>query len=312
MGFMVTTSAVRPTLAAAVVSRNKALQRSRFAAAGIRQPDYLVVDDLRDAWDWAAQRLPVVVKPLSSTGSAGVEQVADRQRLTEVTERRAGHGRLLVEAEVEGPEFSWEAVVVDGFIRFTNVTAKETTGPPQFVEVVHRAAADLPEQSRRAIDALGARVLAAISMRTGVVHLELRMTAHGPSVLEIAVRMPGDRLMELMEFTYGQNWYDLLVLAALDRELPELDREPSGYAASYLVPTAGGTVTEIRGVDEVRAHPCVVRADVMVAPGTQVPATTSSLERVGGVLLSAPTRDELEDALSYVRDTFEVVTTPAG
>ena len=44
-----------PGLAAAVVSRNKALQRGVFAAAGVAQPEYVVTDDLTTVADWAAE-----------------------------------------------------------------------------------------------------------------------------------------------------------------------------------------------------------------------------------------------------------------
>ncbi len=65
-----------PSLQAAVISRNKALQRGRFAAHGIGQPAYRLTDDLASTAEWAATHFPVVVKPLSSAGSVGVELVA--------------------------------------------------------------------------------------------------------------------------------------------------------------------------------------------------------------------------------------------
>lgn len=296
-----------PSLRAAVVSRNKALQRARFAAAGIGQPEYIVVDDLRSARDWAMERLPVVVKPLSSSGSAGVEQVADEEMLDAVIERRSGTGRLLVEKEVTGPEFSWEAMVVDGKVWCSNVTAKETTGPPQYVEVVQRSAALVEPELRRRIEDLGEQVLSVLSMRTGMVHLEFRVAPEGISVMEVAVRLPGDGVMELLELSYGENWYDLLVRAALGWELPKVPSEPRLFAASYLPPMTAGTVTRIDGLEEIRNHPLVVSADIFVSVGQRVPATTHSLERAGQVVMAAPTRDELEGVLSMVREKLQVV-----
>ncbi|HEX8006932.1 MAG TPA: hypothetical protein VF482_10955 [Trebonia sp.] len=92
-----------PSLRAATISRNKALQRAVFAAAAIRQPDYLVAEDIRDARDWAARRLPVFIKPLSLTGGAGVQYIIDEQDLDAAIQRRTGTGKLLVETEAAGP-----------------------------------------------------------------------------------------------------------------------------------------------------------------------------------------------------------------
>jgi biotin carboxylase len=297
-----------PSLHAAVLSRNKALQRATFASYGIGQPDYLVTDDLQDAAGWAATRLPVVVKPLSSAGSAGVELVGDLDAYHEVALRRAGERPLLVETAIEGPEFSWEALVSDGEVWFSNTTAKETTGPPHFVELAHRTGVRLPPDDAAQVERFTADVLAGLGMRTGLVHMEFRLDATGPTLMEVAVRTPGDFLMELLGLTYGVDWFELVVRAALGLPLPDPPLGPVRSAAVYFPTAAPGVVTGIRGLDEVSAHPCVVEAKVMVAEGQVVAPLRSSAQRVGHVLLAADRPDELEAALAFVWDTLDVCT----
>jgi biotin carboxylase len=301
-----------PSLRAATISRNKALQRGRFAAAGIRQPAYLVTDRLAEASEWAAAHLPVVVKPLSSAGSAGVELVPDAAGFAEVAERRKDEGRLLVEEAVGGPEFSWEALVVEGQVWFANLTAKETTGPPNFVEISHCSAAKLDDPDRARIDEFGTSVLRAIGMCTGLVHLEFRMSPAGPAVMEIAVRTPGDHLMDLLCLTYGLDWFELVVRAALGKSLPAAPTGPIRYAASYLPIAPAGTVIAINGLAEVRAHRAVVDAGISVAPGGHVAAAHSSNQRVGHVILAADDRVELAATLAEIRRTLVVLTQLAG
>src|SRR4051812_9928027 len=103
-----------PSLRASVLSRDKALQRGRFAARGLLQPGYLLTPSLAEAAEWASARLPVVIKPLSSGGSAGVELLGDAEDLAGALTRRGEEGPLLVEEAVSGPEYSWEALVADG------------------------------------------------------------------------------------------------------------------------------------------------------------------------------------------------------
>jgi cysteine synthase A len=297
-----------PSLHAAVLSRNKALQRGRFAAHGVRQPEYLVTDDLEAAADWAAERFPVVVKPLSSAGSAGVELVGDMDAYRELAVRRAGERPLLVETAVDGPEYSWEALVLDGEVWFSNTTAKETTGPPNFVEVAHRTAVELPAEAAAQVDELTNRVLSGLGMRTGLVHLEFRLSAEGPTLMEVAVRMPGDFLMAPLGLTYGVDWFELMVRAALSLPLPDSPSGPVRYAASYLPVAAPGVVTQIRGLADVKAHPCFVHGDVRVTEGDEVEPIRSSIQRVGHVVLAADSREELEAALAYVRETLVVST----
>ena len=301
-----------PSLYAAVLSRNKALQRGRFAAHGVRQPEYVVTDDLEAESDWAAERLPVVVKPLSSAGSAGVELVTDLDAYRELAVRRSGERPLLVETAVDGPEYSWEALVVDGDVWFSNTTAKETTGPPYFVEIAHRTGVELPPDDATRVDELATRVLSALRMRTGLVHLEFRLADAGPTLMEIAVRMPGDFVMDLLCLTYGVDWFELAVRAAVSSPLPDRPSRRVQYAASYLPIAVPGVVTEIRGIADVAAHPCVVEAFVRVGEGDEVEPVRSSVQRVGHVLLAADSSDELEAALAYVREKLVVCTSPDG
>ncbi len=298
-----------PSLAAAVLSRNKALQRGRCAAAGVRQPEYVIAGELAAVADWAESHFPVVVKPLAEAGSVGVELVPDRAAFEQVARRRRGERPLLVEAAVEGPEYSWEALVRDSTVLLANLTAKETTGPPHFVETGHRIdPLPVDPATARAIDELATAVLAALGMRTGIVHLELRLAATGPTLIEVAVRTPGDFLMDALSCAYGVDWHELVVRLALRLPLPELPRTAVAHAALHFPLAEAGTVVAIDGLDRVRADPAVQRAGVLVAEGDVLAPVTSSYQRYGFALLCAPDRSELERGLAVARRALTIRT----
>jgi biotin carboxylase len=297
-----------PSLHAAVLSRNKALQRGRFAAAGIRQPTYKITGRLAAAEEWAASRLPVVVKPLASSGSAGVELVRDLESYQAVAVQRGEEGPLLVETAVNGPEYSWEALIHEGTVWYANTTAKETTGPPYFVEVAHRTGVQLEQPAAARVEALGAAVLVALGMRTGLVHLEFRLARSRPVVMEVAVRTPGGYLMDLLSLTYGFDWFEIVVRLAMSLPLAEPPPGPSGYAASYFPVAPAGLVVEASGLEAVCAHPRVVRAGLSVTAGDILPVIRSSAQRTGYVVLAGDTQDEVRDALEFVRRTLAVRT----
>lgn len=300
-----------PSLRAATISRNKALQRACFGASGLPQPFFLVTDDLAAERGWAADHLPVVVKPLTGAGSAGVELVADLAAFDRTARNRAGAGRLLVESLVEGPEYSWEGLVRDGEVLFGNLTAKETTGPPQFVECGHRPARRLPGAAGTAVDRLARRVVDAMGMRTGIVHLEFRLTADGPCVMEVAVRTPGDYILDVISTAYGFDLYEAVLRLATGRPLPPLpEGAPARAAASWFPIARPGTVLKVEGLAEVAAHPAVRRASVWVRPGDEVGPLTSSADRVGCVLFDAAGEQELEEAAGFARDRLGIVTRP--
>ncbi|GLZ51896.1 ATP-grasp domain-containing protein [Actinomycetospora sp. NBRC 106378] len=301
-----------PSLRAATTSRNKGLQRARFAAAGIPGPEYLVVDRLSQAAEWAATRWPVMVKSLSGAGSAGVELVADPEGWTGAVAAREGEGRLLVERVVAGPEYSWEALVRDGEVLLANVTEKQTTGAPRFIEIGHRLPARLDPAHVPAVEGLGEAVVAALGMRTGVVHLEFRLGDAGPVVIEVAVRTPGDHIMDLLGLAHGVDWFEALVRLALGWEPAPLPSTPPRLAAVHLPVAPAGTVRAVTGFEEIRAHPHVVLAEADVVPGQAVPVLRSSADRVGRVVLAAPDGETLDATLETVRTTVGVDVTAAG
>lgn len=299
-----------PGLRAAVISRDKALQRARFAQAGVRQPEHILVTRLTDAADWARQRFPVVVKSLSGTGSLGVELVADVDGFAAAVDRRGTESPLLVEAAVAGPEYSWEAVVVDGRVWLSNVTRKQTSGPPRFIETGHRTGCRLDAADLDAVDAHTRSVLDALGMRSGMVHLEFRLAADGPTLMEVAVRTPGDYLMELLGFSYGVDWFEALVRVALGWELPAPPAAAPTPAAGHFPLAGPGVITAIEGLDEVRAHPAVVRAGVLAGIGDVIPPVVSSAQRRIYVLLRGADDAAVDAGLALARKTLEVHTRP--
>ncbi|SBT41114.1 ATP-grasp domain-containing protein [Micromonospora narathiwatensis] len=300
-----------PSLGAAVLSRNKALQRGRFAAAGIRQPEYLIAADLHAAGQWAAGRFPVVLKSLSSAGSVGVELVADEREWADAVRRRAGEAPLLVERAVEGPEYSWEALVHEGSVWFSSITAKETTGPPYFVETGHRTAAPVDAATAASVDDFGRSVLAALGMGSGIVHLEFRLADAGPTLMEVAVRMPGDYLMDLLGLTYGIDWFEMVVRLAMSMPLPERPPQRVAHAAAHFPLAEPGVIAGIDGLDVVRAHPAVERAGVLARVGDVLAPVVSSQQRRAYVLLSADDPAAIDDGLDLARRRFVIRTRPA-
>ncbi|MFF3895375.1 ATP-grasp domain-containing protein [Streptomyces sp. NPDC001812] len=299
-----------PSLHAAVISRNKALQRATFAAYGVSQPEHLHVAGIADGAAWMQGRLPVVVKPLTLAGSEGVELVRDAAGVDEAVARRAGEGPVLVEEAVQGPEYSWEALVRDGEVLFENVTAKDTTSPPYFVELAHRCGHAFAPGPDARVRELTRGVLTAIGMRTGLVHLEFKVGARGPALMEVAVRTPGDYLPDAIGLTYGFDVYEAVVRLALGLPLPDLPKAPVRHAATVFPTAAPGTIREIRGVAEVEAHPAVVRVRLRKAAGDTVRPLTSSSQRMGHVLVDAASPAEREDALAFVRENLRVLVEP--
>lgn len=292
-----------PGLDAAVISRNKALQRGEFERAGLPQPGYLHAR-LSDATEWALPRLPVVIKPVSMQGSRGVERVDTPEDWQDALARRSSEGSLLVEEYVEGHEYSVEALVENGRVLFTNLTRKETTGAPFFVELLHEAGygTELPVL-RKAAEELCREVVTAVGVSTGIVHLEFRTpTTDDLVIMEVAVRTPGDHIMEIVSRAHGVDVYEACLRLAL-KETPELPAgpEPVRSAGSlFLSAECAGTLVALDLADWA-SRSGVARYDIRLSPGTSVRPAESSGDRLAYAVLDCANAEEMRRLAEELR-----------
>ncbi|MFD7904187.1 ATP-grasp domain-containing protein [Kitasatospora sp. NPDC057904] len=297
-----------PGLDAAAISRDKSQQRFRFAAAGLANPEHLKTPRLSAATEWAAGRLPVVVKALDRAGSEGVERVATPAEWADAVARRDTEGALLVEDYVEGQEYNWEGLAVDGRVCFGSLTRKLTTNAPDFVELAHFAGHQRTDpELGRAADALGQAVADAIRMRTGIMFVEFRTRGTDLVIMEVAVRAPGDHCMEATSIVAGTDLFaDVLTLARGGTFQPPSD-VAMHHAGSCFVTADRTGVLKSAGEHEWLAWPGVVRGGVNAEPGAVVGPPHSSQERIGWAILDCATPEDLErtvDRFLAVRPTL--------
>ena len=192
-----------------------------------------------------------------------------------------------------------------GSVVFSSVTAKTTGPPPFFVETEHRIPAeqDTDELLRGVVQALG--------MGSGILHLEYRDGPEGPRIMEVAVRTPGDYILDGVEAALDVDLYDAVVAVACG-ERPHRIQPSHGTAAVWFPTPEPGEVAEVVGADRVASHEGVVKVEIDVEPGNTVNPLRSSMDRVGVVIVRADTPDELEARLKVVREELVFRTIPSG
>jgi len=298
-----------PGLRAAIVSRDKSLQRTVFAHHGIAQPDALHTGDADDAVAWAAGRYPVVVKPTDGSGSSGVRRIDDEPQLRTWAAAPGRPARFLVERCLEGPELSLETVVQDGAVVLCEPTRKVTGAAPFFVEVGHHVPAGVDPTTRTSLSAVAASVAAALGVRDGLMHLEVRLEPAGPHVIEVAVRTPGDHILELHALAQGVDVFDAVVACALGEPVTGGARSERAAATWFATP-GPGRVLAVDGEDDARGLPGVVDLRVDVAPGDTVAALRSSEDRTASAVLVADDLVSLDDLGRRVAGALTIRTVP--
>ncbi|WP_433111823.1 ATP-grasp domain-containing protein [Micromonospora sp. CA-246542] len=281
-------------------ARDKSRTRERCAAAGVPIPAYHRLT--LPAASAVGFPPPWVVKPVDGVLSSGVklcltegEARNHAQALFERCVRPNERGQrrtpvVLVEEYLDGPEFSVETLTYGGRTEIVAITRKLLSPPPLFLEAGHVVPANLPASTARSCADLVRRALAAIGYEFGAAHVEVRVTADGPKLIEINCRPAGDRITRLAALATGVDLLAALIGMHLG-QAPKLDPDRECAAAIVFLPSGEGVVQQIDGVTAARAMPGVQDVGLYIDPGAELVAAESNTDRIGHVIAVAPEPD---------------------
>lgn len=296
------TRAVRDT-------RDKLRMRRVLAEAGLGQVRHAACRDLDEARRFLDEiGGPIVVKPVSGSGSDGVSRVAGADQLDAaftLAAGAAGFMGLLCEEYVDGAEVSLEGYSLAG--RFVPITLTDKITDERFLEIGHQQPSGQPPEVFEAVTEYASRALTALGVTDGVTHSEFRLAARGPVLIETHTRMGGGNLHVLTRLTTGVDLADLMVAFGLG-ESPDVRPVPQGRGAAvrFLVGRPG----RIAGV----VAPPATSADGVHAlklpdPGRTVTGRSASQERLGYVITTGATAEAAgraaEDFAARIRIHYE-------
>ncbi|MEY9887143.1 biotin carboxylase [Catenulispora sp. MAP12-49] len=292
------------------VCRDKGRTRRLLAAAGVGQPDFELVQALGQL-PAALERigLPAVVKPVDESGSLNVRLCHDEAEATELTMRvlavqtntrdQPAAGRVLVEEYVQAPEYSVEMFSVNGVAHALGVTEKTMAPPPFFVEAGHVFPAPLATDVRRLLLAEVAAALSATGIRNGPTHTEVRLhPERGPVVIEINARMAGGMIPELMRLATGADVLRAQIVAASGAKPALPDRASAVAGIRFLLTESEGVLDAVSGVRDAAALEGISEVTVTAQKGTRVRRPQSSYDRLGYVIGTGATPEEVRQRLA--------------
>ena len=180
--------------------------------------------------------LPCIVKPVTGGGKCGVSYVSEKKDFVEAIKYARDQGEcILVEEFVDGLEFSVETISYNRKHYVVQITDKNTSGPPHFVELGHHQPSQLPQNIKFKICEVVPRILDAVGYINGACHVEMKWSNRGLFLIELNPRGGGDMIStKLVEMSTG---YDYL-LAMIDVAMGRFVFEPIHnirYAGIYFL-----------------------------------------------------------------------------
>lgn len=248
--------------------RDKAMMKRKAQMSGIKVGVFEEVeshDDLKRFLHRVNEALahlegevldPVHVKPLRAAGSVGHRMIRTDADVLEVP---SDAFPLLAESHLGGQEFSVEAFIHDGKVRFMNINEYIRLGHHQFSPCGRDLESRRP-QIRAAIE----KLIKAFDIRYGVIHPEYFVDGSDELAFgEVANRVPGGNIFELIERSYGINPYQAVLLASdstttedeLKEFFPDEVSGRKGHTGNLLVYPRPGMVTDLTLPPDLLDHP---------------------------------------------------------
>jgi biotin carboxylase len=306
-----------PTIGRDVAHRmtHKIAMRRTLAEEGIPQPPFAAVRSLaegRGAIDTVG--LPAVLKPVDSGGQRGVFRVDTpgdlESNLHAALAESAGHEAIL-ERFVEGTEMNGIVVARNGEPRL--VTLSDRLRPPGVgfgVGWIHVYPASIHSDQLELAETVAERSVAALGLRDGIAFPQLIASPDGRvAVVEVAARIPGGQMADLVRHAVGVDLVELALRFALGEPVPDeiaLPRFSQPLAIRFLTASPGplptGRVTSVGSLDPILDAEGVVQAETYLAVGETIRPVRLDGDRRGYVIATADTSIEaLERAEAAAR-----------
>jgi biotin carboxylase len=286
---------------------DKPAMREALAAAGLPQPRFAAARDLGDARDALAETgTPAVVKPADASGQRGLSRVDTEADLDGALDRAldaSPSGVAVVEELVEGDEVNTMVVARGGDPLVLTVSDRQRPPGRGFGVALAHVYPSRHDEGRSEARRVAGDVVRAVGLQDGIAYPQLLVRPGGEVVVvEVAARVPGGQMGELVRVGTGVDLVEVAVLQALGRPVPDEllstgDRRP--LAIRFLTaepgPLRAGRVVDVGSLEPVLAAPGVVQAETYLQPGEVVRPVQVDGDRRGYVIAVAATP---EDALA--------------
>ncbi len=306
---------------AVATTTNKYRLRTALANSGLAAPSFRLLSLDDDAARAATEApYPCVLKPLSLAASRGViradnpaEFVAAAERIARILEAPdvAPLGetarQILIESYIPGVEVALEGLLVDGELNVLALFDKpDPLEGPFFEETIYTTPSRLAEADQRAIVEATRRAVAAVGLRDGPIHAELRVNARGPWVIEVAARSIGGLCARVLRFGAGVSLEELILRHAIGLENDTLERERRPAGVMMLPIPDAGVLRTVAGVDAARAVAGVDGVTITLPVGQAAVPLPEGNKYLGFIFAHGATPDEVEATLREANSCLDV------
>jgi|CXWL01.1.fsa_nt_gi hypothetical protein len=248
---------------------------------------------------------PVVVKPTGGAGSTDVSFPTDDDELLAACQRvkDGGSGEVLLEEYVGGKELAVNGLVDhQGGVLVTDIWAYDKR-PSHGVDNVCFGAVKISSSTPgfHHVAEYADDVIEVVGLRRAPFHMEVKVDARGPCLIELGPRFAGGQLPALASALHERDLFELTAchfLAELPLRRAEVNFAAYDAKAAMVVqgaqPHALGRIQRVDGVAEVERLPSFAGFGLVRPVGAPAPRTIDLKTRAWELYLIHPNEEQVE------------------
>ena len=301
------------------VCRNKYLARERLAAAGLPVPQYRRFPAAEPP-QTPDVPFPCVLKPLGLSASRGVI------RADNIAEFRAAFDRIgamlrrvpddaahwiQVESFIPGREFALEGIATAGRLQVLAIFDKpDPLDGPFFEETIYVTPSRLDAATQQTLVAATEKAVAAVGLRHGPLHAEMRLNDGGVWMLEMAARPIGGLCARALRFSGDMPLEELILRHASGEDISRIEREKQAAGVMMIPIPRAGILEDVENLGAALATPGIESIEITTKLGQELVPPPEGSSYLGFIFARATTPEAVEQALrtAHAKLGFLIIT----
>lgn len=261
-------------------------------------------------------RLPVIIKPVDSSGSKGVSKLKEATDIKNQIEYALSFSRvkrIIIEEFVEkfGYQVAGDGFSVNGELVFRCFANDhfDATGLNPFVPISASFPYNMPKRIHDKIHAEIQRLFDLLNMKTGAYNFDIRIDRdENIYLMEIGPRNGGNFIPQVTRYATGVDMIDYTIRAAIGKDCSDIKMvEPKGYWSYYAIHSSrAGVLKEIQIDENVKVNH-IVESHLNYKMGDRVPAFTGANGSIGVLIMKFDSMEQMLDMMDHSDKWINVI-----
>ena len=261
-------------------------------------------------------RMPVMVKPVDSSGSKGVVKVEDISQVASAVEEAMLYSRskrIVVEEFIQkkGYQISGDGFSIDGKLVFTSYGNElySGNGTREYVALGEFWPLLISEDLQKKVNDELQKLITALGMKTSAYNIEVILDNNDDVyILELGPRNGGSYIPQLIQYATGVDLVDYTIRAAIGEDCSDLCMAPTvGFYSNYMIySTHPGKYKEI-WFDKSFEDKNLLEVHCTYMPGDEVHAYQNTSHSLGTILFRADSLEEMLKITENMESHYRVI-----